>query len=181
MSNRSNHRSNQQRRNMNQKQSYQYGNTAYQLQPEQTDWQEQQKRPQRPKRPTEVAPQRQRQTDARVQSRPKQRLYIKSTKEAIIHNFIVVIGVLMIFGAVVMALVTQVMIKGIEVDIRQDMQTLETLKQQNTALELEMMETMDITYIKEEAKERFNMAEPQPYQIITIDVPKQSYTIQHDN
>lgn len=180
MSNRSNQNSNHKRRNTNQtnqKQSYQYGNTAYQLQPEQTDWQEQQRRPQRP---TE-APNRQRQLEPRTQNRPKQRLYIKSTKEAIIHNFIVILGVVMIFGAVVMALVTQVMIKGIEVDIRQDMQTLEIIKQQNTALELDMMETMDITYIKEEAKERFNMAEPQAYQIVTIDVPKQSYTIQHDN
>jgi len=38
----------------------------------------------------------------------------------------------------------------------------------------------DLEYIEKEAKTRLNMTEPQPYQIVYIDVPKQSYTVQYE-
>ena len=34
-------------------------------------------------------------------------------------------------------------------------------------------------YIKQEATERLGMSEPQSYQVVYIDVPKQSYTVQY--
>jgi len=36
-----------------------------------------------------------------------------------------------------------------------------------------------LEYIKQEAMKRLGMAEPQTYQIVYIDVPKQSYTVQY--
>ena len=35
-------------------------------------------------------------------------------------------------------------------------------------------------YIRTEATERLGMSEPQSYQVVYIDVPKQSYTVQHN-
>ena len=42
-------------------------------------------------------------------------------------------------------------------------------------------DSVDLDYIKKEATERMGMTEPQPYQIIYIDVPKQSYNVQYSN
>lgn len=37
-----------------------------------------------------------------------------------------------------------------------------------------------MAYIEQEAKTRLGMIEPQAYQIVYIDVPKQSYTVQYE-
>ena len=39
---------------------------------------------------------------------------------------------------------------------------------------------LDMDYIRTEATERLGMSEPQSYQVVYIDVPKQSYTVQHN-
>ena len=57
---------------------------------------------------------------------------------------------------------------------------LEDLKSANAILEAELTEQLDMDYIKQEATERLGMSEPQPYQVVYINVPKQSYTVQHD-
>ena len=63
--------------------------------------------------------------------------------------------------------------------IREKKDELATLKSQNAILEAELAEQIDLEYIKQEAINRLGMAEPQPYQIVYIDVPKDSYTIQY--
>ena len=71
------------------------------------------------------------------------------------------------------------MLKNQEVQIREKKDELATLKSQNAILEAELAEQIDLEYIKQEAINRLGMAEPQPYQIVYIDVPKDSYTIQY--
>ena len=44
----------------------------------------------------------------------------------------------------------------------------------------ELTEQLDMDYIRTEATERLGMSEPQSYQVVYIDVPKQSYTVQHN-
>ena len=58
---------------------------------------------------------------------------------------------------------------------------LVALKSENTTLQAEISDSVDLDYIKKEATERMGMTEPQPYQIIYIDVPKQSYNVQYSN
>ena len=57
---------------------------------------------------------------------------------------------------------------------------LENLKSANAILEAELTEQLDMDFIRTEATERLGMSEPQSYQVVYIDVPKQSYTVQHN-
>ena len=52
--------------------------------------------------------------------------------------------------------------------------------QAEVSLRREKSKLVDMDYIKQEATERLGMSEPQPYQVVYINVPKQSYTVQHD-
>ncbi len=54
------------------------------------------------------------------------------------------------------------------------------LQSQNHTMETELAEKIDLEYIEEQATTRLGMAEPQPYQIMYISVPKESYTVQYD-
>lgn len=72
-----------------------------------------------------------------------------------------------------------VMVANVEVQVRQQKSDLTDLKAQNAILEAELAEQVDLDYIKQEAISRLGMSEPQSYQIVYIDVPKQSYTIQY--
>ena len=56
---------------------------------------------------------------------------------------------------------------------------LVALKSENAALQADITDSVDLQYIKNEAINRLGMTEPQPYQVIYIDVPKQSYNVQY--
>ena len=73
-----------------------------------------------------------------------------------------------------------VVVDNAEVSLRRQKSTLEDLKSANAILEAELTERLDMDYIKQEATERLGMSEPQSYQVVYIDVPKQSYTVQHN-
>ena len=64
--------------------------------------------------------------------------------------------------------------------IRLAQDELSTLQNANLILEAELTEQVDLEYIKQEAMSRLGMAEPQSYQIVYIDVPEESYTVQYD-
>ena len=72
-----------------------------------------------------------------------------------------------------------VLVDNAEVTLRQQKSELESLKSANAILEAELTEQLDMDFIKTEATERLGMSEPQSYQVVYIDVPKQSYTVQH--
>ena len=57
---------------------------------------------------------------------------------------------------------------------------LANLKNENTNLQSKINDNTDLAYIEQEAKTRLGMIEPQAYQIVYIDVPKQSYTVQYE-
>ena len=67
-----------------------------------------------------------------------------------------------------------------EVSLRRQKSELENLKSANAILEAELTEQLDMDFIRTEATERLGMSEPQSYQVVYIDVPKQSYTVQHN-
>ena len=57
---------------------------------------------------------------------------------------------------------------------------LSEIKNQNAVLQAKISNEADLNYIEKEAKTRLGMTEPQDYQIVYINVPKQSYTVQYD-
>ena len=56
---------------------------------------------------------------------------------------------------------------------------LATLQSANVALEAEITEEINLDYVEQEAKGRLGMSEPQSYQIVYIDVPRESTTTQY--
>jgi len=58
---------------------------------------------------------------------------------------------------------------------------LNEMKEANLLLETDIAEQVDLKYIEQEAIERLGMKKPENYQIVYIDVPSMSYTVQNKN
>ncbi len=56
---------------------------------------------------------------------------------------------------------------------------LAAIKNENAILATEIAEQVDLDTVKKEAMTRLGMTEPQTYQLVYIDVPKESYTVQY--
>ncbi|MGN1230321.1 MAG: hypothetical protein ACI4TP_00330 [Anaerotignum sp.] len=138
---------------------YTYGNVAYELQPDYT--------PYRVREEEEE----QRKEAARIAKEEAREHRISSAK---------MIGIaLVLFVGCIAFMGMHVVVDNAEVSLRRQKSTLEDLKSANAILEAELTEQLDMDYIKQEATERLGMSEPQPYQVVYIDVPKQSYTVQY--
>lgn len=136
---------------------YTYGNVAHELQPQYSP------RPERDSRREEAA------RAERAEARERRILSAK------------MIGVILIlFVGCIAFMGMHVAVENLNVSIRKQRSELADLKSSNAILQAELTEQLDLDYIKQEATERLGMAEPQAYQIIYIDVPKQSYTIQYE-
>ena len=103
----------------------------------------------------------------REEEEERRREAARIAKEAERENkvsFAKMVGVaIMLFIGCIAFMGMHVMVDQAEVSLRREKSKLEDLK-----------------YIKQEATERLGMSEPQPYQVVYINVPKQSYTVQHD-
>ena len=133
---------------------YTYGNVAYELQPDYTPYR------------------------VREEEEERRREAARIAKEAERENKVSFANVLFIGCIAFMGM--HVMVDQAEVSLRREKSKLEDLKSANAILEAELTEQLDMDYIKQEATERLGMSEPQPYQVVYINVPKQSYTVQHD-
>ena len=138
---------------------YTYGNVAYELQPDYTPYRVREEEEERRKEAARIAKEEARET--RISS-------------------IKMIGVaLVLFLGCIAFMGMHVMVDQAEVSLRRQKSMLEELQSANAILEAELTEQLDMDYIKQEASERLGMREPQSYQVVYIDVPKQSYTVQY--
>lgn len=142
---------------------YTYGNVAYDLEPVYSPLAEQKEQERERKRK-----QRNRARIAKAAAVERLRVSAKSFAAA----FLLFFGCIIFMG-------TNVIVHNAEVSLRRQKSELEDLKSVNAILETELIEQLDMDYIRQEAKERLGMSEPQSYQVVYIDVPKQSYTVQH--
>lgn len=153
------------RRKRNMKQSvrsnsyYSYGNVAYDVQP--------------------AYPQTQQKRTIQHQKQTRKENLVRRANR--IHSFQVCLVMLLIFSGCIAFVGANVIVTNQEMQIRQKKTELSDLKAQNATLESELAEQIDLDYIKQEAITRLGMSEPQSYQIVYIDVPKQSYTIQYSS
>lgn len=138
---------------------YTYGNVAHELEPDYRPYYEDEERQQRRKE--------------------AQRQEAAERRENRVHAWKVCFVVLILFAGCIAFMGMHVMVANVEVQVRQQKSDLTDLKAQNAILEAELAEQVDLDYIKQEAISRLGMTEPQSYQIVYIDVPKQSYTIQY--
>lgn len=87
--------------------------------------------------------------------------------------------VILIFAGAIAFMTTKVQVDNVSFEIRQANEELKNLQDMNAILSAELANEVDLDYIKSEAVNRLGMADPQPYQIIHIDVPKTGYTVQY--
>lgn len=139
---------------------YTYGNVAYELQPDYTPYRVREEEEERRKAEVRAA---------KEEARENKVSFVKMVAVA----FVLFAGCIAFMGM-------HVMVDQAEVSLRKEKSNLEDLKSANAILEAELTEQLDMDYIKKEATERLGMSEPQPYQVVYINVPKQSYTVQHD-
>ena len=133
---------------------YTYGNVAYELQPDYTPYR------------------------VREEEEERRREAARIAKEAERENKV---SFAKMVGVAIMLFIGCIAFMGMHVMVDQaEKSKLEDLKSANAILEAELTEQLDMDYIKQEATERLGMSEPQPYQVVYINVPKQSYTVQHD-
>ncbi len=149
----------QNRNHMNTGSYYTYGNVAYELQPDYTPYRVREEEEERRKEAARIA---------KAEARERR---VSSVK---------MIGIaLVLFVGCIAFMGMNVVVANEEITLRKQKSELSDLKSANAILEAELTEQLDMDYIKQEATERLGMAEPQPYQIVYIDVPKQSYTVQY--
>ena len=148
------------RNRMNAGSYYTYGNVAYELQPEYNPYRFREEEEERRKAEERLAKEEAREN--RVSS-------VKMLGVALV----LFVGCLAFMGM-------NVLVDNAEVSLRRQKSELENLKSANAILEAELTEQLDMDFIRTEATERLGMSEPQSYQVVYIDVPKQSYTVQHN-
>lgn len=139
---------------------YTYGNVAYELQPDYTPYRVREEEEERRKEAARIA---------REEARENRISSVKMLGVALV----LFIGCIAFMGM-------HVVVDNAEVSLRRQRSALEDMKSANAILEAELTEQLDMDYIKQEATERLGMSEPQSYQVVYIDVPKQSYTVQYD-
>ena len=139
---------------------YTYGSVAYDLQPEYVPYRIQE------------ADEQQRKEEARLAK--------AAARENRVNSMKVLAVALVLFAGCIAFMGMNVAVDNAEVSLRKQKNELDNLKSANAILEAEMAEQLDMDYIRQEAAERLGMREPQSYQVVYIDVPKQSYTVQHN-
>lgn len=137
---------------------YTYGNVAHELQPD-------------------YSPYRVREEEERRQE--EARIEKAEAKERRVSSIKMIAVILVLFAGCIAFMGMNVLVDNASVSLRKQKSELESLNSTNAILEAELTEQLDMDFIKTEATERLGMSEPQPYQVVYIDVPKQSYTVQY--
>lgn len=145
------------------KNAYTYGNVAYDLNTAPQIVEEEQQ-PKKKKKPY-VNPYRRLREDLKESRKVRIELFF-----CILFVFVCCIGTMMAFASV----------EGKKKELDTLQSELALMKSANLELEADITEKLDLGKVAEEATTRLGMAEPQPYQVIHINVPKQSYTVQYD-
>ena len=114
----------------------------------------------------------------RKAQRKKEEVALHREERTYAFKVCIVFSVLFMGCLVLMA--SHAMVAKQRVVLERQQRELAELKNTNTILSAEITEQMDLDTIKKEAISRLGMVEPQPYQVVYIDVPKQSYTVEYE-
>lgn len=96
------------------------------------------------------------------------------------HNFKLICSVVVVFAGCLVTMVSYASVTEQRVTNSRLKEELAAMQSENTAAEAEITGQLNLDYVANEAKGRLGMTEPQPYQVVYIEVPKQSYTVQFD-
>lgn len=152
-------------RNRNQKNPYRgqsyvtYGNVAYEFEPDYTPYYTEE--------------------EEREEQKAAERMRIAEIREHRMLSVKSVAVIMILFLGCIAFMGMHVVVANENLELRKQRTELADLKATNAILSAEITEQIDMDFIKQEATTRLGMAEPQPYQVVYIDVPKQSYTVQY--
>jgi cell division protein FtsB len=100
-------------------------------------------------------------------------------RERLVHRIKLSVAVLGVFSGCFVTMASYALVAEQRVENTKLSDQLIGIQNENASLQAEISDKVDLEYIESEAVNRLGMAEPQPYQIMYIDVPKQSYTVQY--
>ena len=116
-----------------------------------------------------------------VVKKKKKRRVLNEKRILTVQKLKLILSVGVIFVGCITTMVVYAQISQQRVNLSNLKNELLLLQEENNSIKADIADTINLDYVAKEAKERLGMSEPQPYQIIYIDVPKQSYTLQYDN
>ena len=96
------------------------------------------------------------------------------------HGLKLICALMFVFSGCIVTMASYAAVDGQRVSNNALKTELSTLKNQNSELQAKIADETDLTYIEQEARGRLGMTEPQPYQLVYISVPQQSYTVQYE-
>lgn len=105
--------------------------------------------------------------------------FVKS--ESIFNNFGVIFLVGTFFAFLIIMLCSFAANSQISINITTLNNELKQIKESNTVMETELIKNLDMEKIEKIAITQLGMQKPAKHQVIYIDVPKQSYTVQYSN
>jgi len=117
--------------------------------------------------------------DERIKEEHREQAAIK--RAAQVHRMKLCVATAFVFAGCLAMMSGYAAVAKQRVINEKQMAALNDLKDQNNTVQSEISDSADLTYIEEQAKEKLGMTVPQSYQIVFIDVPKQSYTVQYKN
>ncbi len=141
--------------------SYNYGSTAYDIDFERRKKEEEQRQKAEERRKRQAA-----------LERSERRLNIRSSIQLVAAAGIFFFGCVLIITAISS-------VSEMRYQITELKEELSTIQNENIVLASEISDTINLDYIEDRAVNELGMTEPQSYQIKTISVPVQSYTLQY--
>ncbi|MCI1959835.1 MAG: hypothetical protein LKJ25_09480 [Clostridia bacterium] len=102
-------------------------------------------------------------------------------RAAKIHRMKLFVSVVVVFVGSLATMSSYATVAKQRVINEKEADSLNSLKNANDTLQGQISDSADLAYIEKEAKGKLGMREPQSYQIVYIDVPKQSYTVQYND
>lgn len=101
-------------------------------------------------------------------------------REAFRHSFKLICSIILIFAGCLVMMVSYATVTQQRIENQNLREKLAKMQSENISVEADLTNQLNLDYVATQAKERLGMAEPQTYQVVYIDVPKQSYTVQYD-
>lgn len=120
-----------------------------------------------------------------VDNAPRKKKPTAKKRTPVIHTFswLYTLKVFMLFGMVfigcMMIISAHVLLAKQRLQLQAHKDELAAIKNENAILASDISQQIDLEVIREKAQTQLGMAEPQDYQMIYIEVPKQSYTVQY--
>lgn len=106
---------------------------------------------------------------------------IQIVNEVTVHSAKIYIPLAMVFVFAVLVVFSNAMTIEQKATISQLKDELKQIEDNNTYIETELTKNIDLKEVEKQAAQRLGMQKPANYQIVYIDVPKQSYTSKYEN